>query len=86
MDKNKPVTRIEYHESTVAPDQTGWYINEYMTIDDLMANIPCEVVGPYATQAAAQRMLRKENEVRDGRRRYKDMSEVSDKEADDSIQ
>jgi hypothetical protein len=54
---SKMLAKIEYNENTIAPDQTGWYIKEYSSIADLQNEIPCDVIGPYATQAAARRAL-----------------------------
>lgn len=52
-----PLTRIVYHEYEIHSDQTGWYIKEYASLADLQNEVPCDVVGPYATQAAARRAM-----------------------------
>ena len=51
------LTRIVYHDYEIHPDQTGWYIKEYSSFADLQNEVPCDVIGPYATQAAARRAL-----------------------------
>ena len=55
--KEMALTRIVYHEYEIHPDQTGWYIKEYSSLADLQNEVPCDVIGPFATRLAAQRML-----------------------------
>jgi hypothetical protein len=48
---DNPLVRVELR------DQAGWWICRYPTSQDLIKNAPDEVVGPYATQAQAVRIL-----------------------------
>jgi hypothetical protein len=51
------VIKIEYKDYDVKPDQSGWYVLEYKSYADMADEVPCEVVGPFATQAAASRSV-----------------------------
>ena len=65
----KNVTRIEYKDYQVNPDQSGWYIFEYKSLADMADELPCDVVGPYATRAAASRSALEVNDIKDRRER-----------------
>lgn len=51
----KNIIRIEYRDFQINPDQSGWYLFEYQSLADMSNEIPCDVVGPFATRAAASR-------------------------------
>lgn len=51
------LTQIRYWADTETPDNTGWYICHYGTVDDMLANSPEDAIGPYETQAEATRVF-----------------------------
>ena len=63
------LTRVDYWHDIETPDNTGWYICHYGTVDDMLAKSPEDVIGPYDTQAEAQRVLIETNDVKDRRER-----------------
>ena len=63
------VIRIEYRDFQVNTDQSGWYLFEYKTIADMNEDIPCDVVGPFATRAAASRSALESSDIKDRRER-----------------
>jgi hypothetical protein len=63
------IIKIDYKDFDVAPDQTGWYVMEYKTVQDLTDAVPCDVVGPFATRAAASRSVLEASDLKDRRER-----------------
>jgi hypothetical protein len=63
------IFRIDYRDYDVNPDQTGWYVFEYRTEDDLQNSLPCDVVGPFTTRAAAARSVLEASDRKDMRKR-----------------
>ena len=63
------VIRIEYRDFQVNSDQSGWYLFEYKSIADMTEDIPCDVVGPFATRAAASRNAIESSDIKDRRER-----------------
>ena len=61
--------RIEYRDFQVNTDQSGWYLFEYKTIADMNEDIPCDVVGPFMTRAAASRNAIESSDIKDRRER-----------------
>lgn len=51
------MTRVEYWHDVETPDNTGWYICHYGTVDDMLAKSPEDAIGPYETEAEAKRIL-----------------------------
>jgi hypothetical protein len=51
------LTRVDYWYDKETPDNTGWYICHYGTVDDMLAKSPEDVIGPYETEAEAKRIL-----------------------------
>lgn len=51
------LTRVDYWYDKETPDNTGWYICHYGTVDDMLAKSPEDVIGPYETEAEAKRVL-----------------------------
>lgn len=63
------VIRIEYRDFQVNTDQSGWYLFEYKSIADMSEDIPCDVVGPFMTRAAASRAALEASDIKDRRER-----------------
>ena len=61
--------RIEYRDFQVNTDQSGWYLFEYKSIADMSEDIPCDVVGPFMTRAAASRAALEASDIKDRRER-----------------
>jgi hypothetical protein len=59
------VTKIEYWDDHETPDNTGWYICHYNTVDDMLAKSPEDVIGPYETEAEAKRILAETTDIKD---------------------
>ena len=57
-------TRVEYWHDVETPDNTGWYICHYGTIEDMLAKSPEDTIGPYETQAEGQRILLETTDMR----------------------
>ena len=51
------LVRLEYFDAVMDSEKAGWYICYYENTAEMTAKAPKEVVGPYATKAAAARML-----------------------------
>lgn len=51
------MVKIEYWYDKDTPDNTGWYICSYGSVDDMLAKSPEDVVGPYETETEARRVL-----------------------------
>lgn len=58
------MTRVEYWNDQETPDNTGWYICHYGTVDDMLAKSPEDVIGPYETEAEAKRILAETTDMR----------------------
>lgn len=54
---NTMLTRVDYWHDKDTPDNTGWYICRYGTVDDMLAKSPEDVIGPYETETEAKRVL-----------------------------
>jgi hypothetical protein len=63
------VIRIEYRDYQVNADQSGWYLFEYKTLADMTEDIPCDVIGPFMTRAAASRAALEASDIKDRRER-----------------
>jgi hypothetical protein len=63
------MTRVEYWSDQETPDNTGWYICHYGTVDDMLAKSPEDVIGPYETEAEAKRVLAETTDIADRRER-----------------
>jgi hypothetical protein len=51
------LTNVTYWYDTETPDNTGWYICHYDTVEDLLAKSPYDNIGPFDTEAEAKRVL-----------------------------
>jgi hypothetical protein len=51
------ITNVAYWYDKDTPDNTGWYICHYDTVDDMLAKSPYDNIGPYDTEAEAKRAL-----------------------------
>jgi hypothetical protein len=67
------MTRVEYWHDVETPDNTGWYICHYGTVEDMLAKSPEDVIGPYETEGEAKRILAEtsDNEVDRRQREHK---------------
>jgi len=63
------ITRVDYWHDRETPDNTGWYICHYGTVDDMLAKSPEDVIGPYETEAEAKRVLAETSDKKDKRAR-----------------
>jgi hypothetical protein len=59
------MTRVEYWNDQETPDNTGWYICRYGTVDDMLAKSPEDVIGPYETEAEAKRVLAETSDMKE---------------------
>ena len=59
------MTRIEYWNDPETPDNTGWYICHYGTVDDMLAKSPEDVIGPYETEAEAKRIFTETSDTKE---------------------
>jgi hypothetical protein len=51
------LTNVTYWHDVETPDNTGWYICHYDTVEDLLAKSPYDNIGPFDTEAEAKRVL-----------------------------
>lgn len=63
------VIKINYHEYEVHPHLTGFYVHEYKDIKDFNEDIPCDIIGPFLTRAAAARSVLEASDIKDRRER-----------------
>lgn len=59
------LTRVDYWFDKETPDNTGWYICHYGTVDDMLAKSPEDVIGPYDTESEAKRVLAETTDLDD---------------------
>ena len=59
------MTRVEYWHDKETPDNTGWYICHYGTVEDMLAKSPEDVIGPYETEAEAKRILAETTDMKE---------------------
>jgi hypothetical protein len=72
------MTRVEYWHDVETPENTGWYICHYGTVEDMLSKSPEDVIGPYETEGEAKRILAETTDMKEPTSKAKPYDPVSD--------